>query len=109
MSASPIVDIALLLRRSLQIWSPLGANVLWTLFQPWHRFELTVLPERQAAPAEQAAAQAAEAAQSIAASLRLSATEWSTAAKSGRSREAKLLGKRRWLEEMRAQWQHHGS
>ena len=84
------------------IWSPLGANVLWTLFQPWHVYDLTVLPPVQPARTDEGAAVvAAQVAGRIAAELGIESTQWTTRDKTLRAAQAKAVGKARWLEEMR--------
>jgi len=84
------------------IWSALGANVLWTLFQPWHVYTLaTLTPTTPGATPEKAAIVAADVASRIAAELGLSATGWTTRDKATRSAQAKACGKERWLARMR--------
>ena len=125
----PVTPVAIRLRTPLPleadtIWSPLAANVLWTLFQPWHSFELRVLDEVETeadAGAEAEAKAEAEApgkagselrdpvparaarrvARSLAAELGLTATEWTTKDKAARSNEAKIVGKAAWLRQLK--------
>lgn len=103
----PITPVAIHMTTALPleadtVWSPLGANVLWTLFQPWHVYELHVLPPLRAAhTAEGAAVVAGHAAASIAAELGLACTEVTTAVKAARGAQAKAMGKLRWLAQMR--------
>lgn len=83
------------------IWSPLGANLLWTLFQPFHVFDLAVLPPCPPARPERAAALAADVAACLGAELGLPATAWTTKDKAARSALAKRMGKEHWLQRMR--------
>ena len=102
----PLLPCVTSLTERPQVWSPLGANMLWTLFQPWHVFDVAVLAEvapassdaREHAPVEIAADVAAR----IAAELGQVSTAWTTADKAQRSAIAKAMGKARWLEQMRA-------
>ena len=104
-----VTPIALRLRVLLPleadtIWSPLGANVLWTLFQPYHYYELTVLRpigDATTCTPEHAPALAADAAARIASTLGIVTTGWTTRDKAQRSAQAKALGKAKWLEAMR--------
>ena len=46
---APVLPIAIDLRTPLPleqdtIWSPIGENLFFTLFQPWHIFGLNILP-----------------------------------------------------------------
>ena len=99
------------------IWSPLGELIL-ALFQPWHVFGLTILPERpppsltasgdvglaSSGAAERSAYEraAAEAAADIAAELGIVSTGWTTKAKTARAQEAKRMGKSAWLAALAA-------
>ena len=122
----PVTPVAIRLRTPLPleadtIWSPLAANVLWTLFQPWHSFDLRVLDEVETEAEEVGAESEAKApgkagleprdpgparaarrvARSLAAELGLAATEWTTKDKAARSTEAKLAGKAAWLRQLK--------
>ena len=102
---APVTPVTLRLRTALPlatdtVWSPLGANVLWALFQPWHALELTVHAEQPAPSPASAATAAADAAALIAADLGLHCTEWSTTDKAARVRCAKSIGKAAWVRGM---------
>ena len=120
---APVLPVAIKLNTPLPVeadtvWSPLASNVLWTLFQPWHAFVVTVLPEvgpttttsrsRGAAGGAPksadgvAASVAHEVASRIAAELGIACTDWSTSDKAERSKLAKQVGKAAWLLQQRA-------
>lgn len=120
---APVLPIAIDLRTPLPleqdtIWSPLGENLFFTLFQPWHIFGLSILPERPppshaascdgglavSGTAERSASEraAAEVAADIAAELGIVSTGWTTKAKTARAQEAKRMGKSAWLAALAA-------
>jgi 1-acyl-sn-glycerol-3-phosphate acyltransferase len=74
-----VTPIAIRMRPALPleadtVWAPLSRNIVWTLFQPFHVFELTLLPPAARADGERADAFAQRVAQSIAAHLDITAT-----------------------------------
>lgn len=101
---APVLPCALRLSTPLPleadtIWSPLAMNVLWTLFLPFHLFEVSVLGEVSCNVGEAACA-AQDVAGRIAAELGLVATDWTTKDKAARSRAAKQVGKAAWLKQI---------
>lgn len=81
------------------VWDSLARNILFTLFQPFTRFEIVVLPPLTALDTEDATAFASRVARSISLELNLPATQWATKDKTVHLQRVKAMGKRAWLHE----------
>jgi 1-acyl-sn-glycerol-3-phosphate acyltransferase len=100
--------VALRLRTALPleadtVFAPLPINLLWSFFQPWQTFEVSVLPAlaRRVELGESAAEFAARAARCIAMSLGQEATPHCSADKAVHLRAVKAVGQAAWLDSCR--------